>query len=1071
MLIDRNAVTKSTLKGKLLQLISFSVLILLVLASFLTISFNSIRDTTQDVTETKLNQVIANSQTAYDLSRIFSEIDLLSRIFLNRRPDLQQQANQIRQRLFKVETSVNDTRLAQILKTLRGQFDHFVWGFVDVNRLATEVEIADTHIHEQLQQLERLISDMLIRTTAEQQPTHYIDQMLSLATSYRESMLRIRALHFEHKGHFIEGHQQIEVSGNKIVHHLDELLLMLQTITASEPRINNVGLEIERLVWQYRDASLSLDFALAELNNRMLDLQESKQLSLELVNSLQAENAQQTELLASRISHLISSSASYVIAAVFATILVLTLFTAHIIRKHINTPMSQLISGIDGIADGKQTNIQLQREDEWGSIADALNKMKDELKSYYSQIQRSEEKYRLLVENQSDLVIEMDMAGQFQFVSQTFCQTFGKSKDQLIGQHFTTITQPQDKHKIQMHFRELHHDPYQDNFEQQVVTDQGERWLSWHNRAVLSAAGSPQSIIAIGRDVTARKQAEDALERQRRFLRTVIDSVTDPILVLGRDNEILMSNSAADNQYGVHSGIGLPGLASESTPTVVSGDQPYPTLLSEVLELGAPTQALYVHKTDQGQRHHELVASPFEDTHGEIGGIVQVSRDITEKIRSEEKIRFLAHHDALTHLPNRILLRDRFNQAIQYAERAGQKVGVLFLDLDHFKDINDTLGHHIGDLLLKSVVERISASIRKSDTVSRQGGDEFVILIPQIGSSNDPEQVARQILSSMNQALEIEGHQLRTSFSIGISIYPDDGKDFDTLLKNADTAMYAAKKSGRNAYHFYADHLNDHAVERLQINNRLQQALSRDELILYYQPQIDIQSGRLVGLEALVRWQTEDIGLIPPSQFIPYAEESGLIVEIGECALNQACQQINQWHHESGQELVVCVNLSALQLRREGLPKTVAQAIFNNQLRPGQLELELTESMLLTNTKHALSQVKQLKTLGVKLSLDDFGTGYSSLSYLKQIQPNRLKIDRSFVKDLTQDRDDEAIVNAIIQMAHSLNLTVVAEGVETQEQLQWLKQRACDQVQGFYFYKPMPAEAISELLKLEKLSA
>jgi diguanylate cyclase (GGDEF)-like protein/PAS domain S-box-containing protein len=454
-----------------------------------------------------------------------------------------------------------------------------------------------------------------------------------------------------------------------------------------------------------------------------------------------------------------------------------------------------------------------------------------------------------------------------------------------------------------------------------------------------------------------------------------------------------------------------------------------------------------------------------KDEKGQVVEFVAVSRDITERKLAEAQIEYLAHHDPLTKLPNRLLGKDRLDIAIARAERANSKAALLFLDLDQFKRVNDSLGHSVGDALLQSVATRLLLCLRNCDTLSRQGGDEFLILLDDLRDTEAASRVAEAVLESLTSPFVIEGHELYISGSIGIAVYPNDGTDFDTLLKKADTAMYHAKEIGRNAFRFFTDQMNVDASEYLGLRTGLRRALERREFLLHYQPQISLRTGAVVGVEALVRWQRPGVGLVPPARFIPVAEDSGLIVPLGAWVLREACLQAAKWHKMGFENLVVAVNLSATQFKRGDLLNNISGALAESKLDPTCLELELTESILITDTKAVLSMVERLKLLGVKLSIDDFGTGYSSLSYLKQFNVDKLKIDQSFVRDITTDPNDAAIVFAIVQMAHSLGLTTVAEGVEEEAAVAKLQERGCDEAQGYFFAKPMPADALAEFLR------
>jgi len=457
-------------------------------------------------------------------------------------------------------------------------------------------------------------------------------------------------------------------------------------------------------------------------------------------------------------------------------------------------------------------------------------------------------------------------------------------------------------------------------------------------------------------------------------------------------------------------------------------------------------------------------AAPIHNRDGQVAGAVIVFHDVSESRAMALKMAHLAQHDFLTGLPNRLLLTERLSRAIGQARRHGKRVALMFLDLDNFKHINDSLGHTIGDLLLQLVAERLKICVRNTDTVCRQGGDEFVILLTEIEQTQDAASVAEKLLAAFAEPCLIGGQELHVTLSIGISIYPDDGQDADEVMKNADTAMYHAKANGRNNYQFFTTAMNTRAVRRLFVEGKLRRALKQGEFMLYYQPKIDLASGVMIGSEALIRWQDPEHGLVYPNQFVPIAEESGLIVPIGSWVLREACRQVCAWQDSGLLAVPVSVNISAAEFRHKNFLEGVALVLKETGMLPSFLELELTESILMHDAESSASVLESLKAMGMQLAIDDFGTGYSSLSYLKRFPINTLKIDQSFVRDIAIDADDASIVSAMIGMGKSLKQRVIAEGVETEAQLAFLRTLQCDEGQGFLLGHPLPADQFERLL-------
>jgi diguanylate cyclase (GGDEF)-like protein len=476
-------------------------------------------------------------------------------------------------------------------------------------------------------------------------------------------------------------------------------------------------------------------------------------------------------------------------------------------------------------------------------------------------------------------------------------------------------------------------------------------------------------------------------------------------------------------------------------------------------------------QTEQSRRSSDLsVVTAAVATFFNLGllaiVILLARREIRERRQAEEVVKFAATHDPLTGLPNRLLLADRVNRAVAAAKSQGRSAALLFIDLDRFKNINDALGHEAGDRLLQNVGDRLIRCVRRSDTVARQGGDEFVVLIESFQNPRELTRVAEKILAEVSGPMTVYGKEFQITASVGISTFPADGEDLRSLLKNADIAMYRAKQQG-NAYQFYAEQMSEHSVERLELETALRQALERDELRLHYQPKVEARTGRVTGIECLLRWQHPTLGLLQPDQLVPLAEETGLIVPIGKWALRSACQQARAWAEEGLPELRIAVNLSARQFMSPTLLEDVVTTIAETGINARQIELEVTESVMMREPDEAAKLLRSLKMIGVRLTIDDFGTGYSSLAYLKRLPIDCVKIDASFVRGLPVDASDVAITETVIAMSRGLGLRVVAEGVENRDQMRFLEARGCDEMQGFFFARPLTADKLAAYLRQE----
>ncbi len=558
------------------------------------------------------------------------------------------------------------------------------------------------------------------------------------------------------------------------------------------------------------------------------------------------------------------------------------------------------------------------------------------------------------------------------------------------------------------------------------------------------------SIVGIVLD--RREQIES-----RRLYSHIFDSSGESIVITDRSQVILSVNPTFTRMFGypAEEVIGRPPGFLKSGR---HGASYYQKMWTELHQNGYWQDEIWNRRMDGTIHPYLLGISLVRDADGAIVHYVGIYSDIGRYKQAQAQIEYLAYHDSLTQLPNRLLVRDRAELAILTARDSATNLALLMIDIDHFKNINDSLGHRTGDQLILEISHRLQRCLRDTDTLSRHGGDEFLIVLPLMPDNDPITQLLDNIMDSMAAPFQLGDSEITASLSIGVAVYPNDGQDFDTLLKAADIAMYRAKDSGRNAWRFYTEQMNDDAQNRITLCNGLRQALSHQQFHLHYQPQINLTDGMIVGAEALLRWQHPVLGNIPPNRFIPVAEDNGIIIQIGEWVLNEACRQLVQWQHAGLPRFRMAVNLSAIQFTRSDLVASVKRALEQSGLDAELLELELTESILMHNSEQILATVKQLKALGVQLSIDDFGTGYSSLSYLKRFNVDKLKIDQSFVYDMVNNTSDTAIVRAIIQMAKGLNLTTIAEGVEHAEQLSLLLDEQCDEAQGYHIARPLPPD-------------
>ena len=689
-----------------------------------------------------------------------------------------------------------------------------------------------------------------------------------------------------------------------------------------------------------------------------------------------------------------------------------------------------------------------------GTVQDVTKRVEAELA-----LIQSESNFRALTEN-ANVGIMVNYRGKHVFANNKLLDLLGYTLEQLRATGVKDVVHPAELDKVMERFRErLAGRPQPNVYETVFVTRDGRPVPVELSAAKTTWLGEPAGLVFL-HDIRERLRAET----QMRKLSSALEQTADAVLITNRDGVIEYVNAAFEKTTG-YSRDEVIG----QNPRLVKSDRHTPAFYKKLWETlldGEVFSDVFINRHKNGTLYYEeKTISPLKDNHGQVMHFVATGKDVTERMQTQERLQFMAQHDALTELPNRILLLDRLRQAVARAHWHERLVAVLFVDMDRFKTINDTLGHESGDRLLQSLARRLAGCIREGDTVARFGGDEFVILLDDVAAADDIAAIAQKVLDALTEPFAFDNQALYTTASIGISLYPYDGKDPSSLLKNADIAMYRAKERGKNTYQFYSADMSARAFERLSLEGSLRHAIEHEEFRLYYQPQIDTRSGAIIGVEALLRWQHPQLGLVLPADFIPLLEETGLIVPVGEWILSHACEQLQAWHGAGWRSLRLAVNLSPRQFLAPALGLNIERGLHRIGCAPEMLELEITEGILLGNSTTTLETLATLRDLGVRLAIDDFGTGYSSLNYLRRYAIHTLKIDRSFVRDIPVDGDDSVITTAIIGMAQSLRMAVIAEGVENEAQRDFLRARGCLLMQGYWFSQPLTAENMTDLLQ------
>ncbi len=725
-----------------------------------------------------------------------------------------------------------------------------------------------------------------------------------------------------------------------------------------------------------------------------------------------------------------------------------------------NNEFGDLAKSFDVLVDAVRNYLE-QRDQALGEIEVLNLELEQRVEQRTAELDKQKVLFEAIFYGVPDAMVLADTNKEIILTNPALASTFGYSHEEIIGQ--PTVVLYKDREEFEQRERvlfSLDSEQASELCEVSYRRKDGQLFPGETlSTVVRDDSGSALGFLCVIRDVTEPKR----LEHKLRQAAAVFENTTEGVVLTDANGRIISVNQA----FAGITGYELDEVIG-NTPRIWKSNRHdesfYQSLWASLQETGQWRGEIWNRRKNGDVFPALLAINSVHDDTGNLINYISVMTDISTLKQTQERFQHLAHHDPLTDLPNRLLFHARLEHALERAKRENFLVAVMYIDLDNFKQVNDSLGHPVGDQLLQEVAKRISGRLREQDTVSRVAGDEFNVILEQIDSAEDVTLVAGKLLSAFDVPMVLDKHELHITISIGIAIFPDDGLDVTTLVKNADAAMFRSKHKGRSCYSLYTSELTQAASERLQIENDLRKAIKQEEFVVYYQPQYLMSSGTLVGAEALVRWNHPEHGLIPPNKFIPVAESTGLIVALGEWVLRTACIQVKQWSEDGLSLQRISVNVAGQQIQNGEMVKTVEQALAYAGVKPETLELEITENFIMGHEDDAIKVLEQLQALGVCLAIDDFGTGYSSLSYLKRLPIDRLKVDRSFVSDIPMDMNDVAITKAVLAMAKSLELDVIAEGVETKEQLEFLQAEGCDEAQGFYYSRPVPADEFVELV-------
>ncbi|MEW8563679.1 MAG: EAL domain-containing protein [Candidatus Thiodiazotropha sp.] len=1054
-------------------LVSAMVITLLILHGTL----STTRELATEVATVHLNELIDNAASTRRLAVISADINRLTRTYRIEKENLIQHGDRIVENLTAIAANTKEETLRNQLTIYTTSFKRFISHSVAVNVIFEVLEQVVRSAHAELHSLEILVSNWMIESTLAGDDTDYYDQLLSLLTGYRESLLIIDRKTADLAIHNFE----VEVDSNGLLQQLDTLHLRLQTITATTPEVAVHGRQLTVLVIHYQDLIKDLLQELSGLSREWRQLALNESTLHILIEQAEREASQAAQHVRTDIRALIVDTGARMSMLLIIIITIIMSAMFYLLRRHIESPLNTLVSALSTMRlEQMNKPIRLGRKDEWRMIEKALNDMNKKLACSYAQLEQSRANFQALVDNVPGIVYRcrLDSDWTMEYLSDGFVELTGYSTDSVIANNeisYAEIIHPDDRDAVETAVNKAVSRGLPFSLEYRIVRKDGEiRWLFEQGQATPDPTSQTTlKLDGVILDTTLKKQLSDALAESETRYRLLLEHTTEGIFGFDKNGVTTFINHSASEMLGFtqEEMIGLNNhmLIHHSLPDGTPLPEEECCMMKPIrdgMEYHVEDEVLW--RKNGESLPIEYWSAPIMGNDGIIGAVVSF-HDITERKRSEENMQHLAYHDLLTGLPNRSMFVMELKQTIARYRRYGELFALHLMDLDHFKEVNDRLGHPVGDKLLQQVAKRLTRTIRETDVLARLGGDEFALIQKNLDSISDASYLAAKIIDLFNDDFLVDDNTIYICTSTGIFIPDTKNIKLEEMLSNADVALYKAKEAGRGVFTFFGDEMSLQMYHEIRLSHDLSLALKRGEFFLQYQPQFDALSGEIAGIEALVRWRHPSHGIMMPADFIHIAEKRGLIKQISDWVMSEACRQAKAWSDRQIDFGRIAINLCAKQVNDAQFQQSIEELLDTNGITPSLLEFEFTETVLMEATDSTRESLQHLSTLGIQFAIDDFGTGFSSLSYLSKFHAEKIKIDREFIRNMSNNRNDAEIVKAAIALGKSLQLTVVAEGVETDSQVDFLRRNHCDILQGFLYSHPLTAEELEK--KIFKLDA